>query len=220
MIKKDYLPKHHEISIYQDDEMFQINTDTMVLGEFLNIYKNDIVLDIGTNTGALLLYASRFNPKKLVGIDINQKALDLAKKNMEENNINNYELINADANTFKYDIEFDCIICNPPYFKSREQDRGENEYKRLAKHEENLKLESLINTISKNLKNYGTLYFLFQSTRLDQVILELEKNKIHVKELKFVFDKNKENSNVVLIKAQKGGVKGMNVKKSVIIDRE
>ena len=48
--------------------MFCINTDTQVLGEFLNIYKQDVVLEIGTNTGALLLYASKFNPKKMIGI--------------------------------------------------------------------------------------------------------------------------------------------------------
>ena len=60
--------------------MFCINTDTQVLGEFLEVYKKDRVLDIGTNTGALLIYASLFNPTKLVGIDINDKALALAKK--------------------------------------------------------------------------------------------------------------------------------------------
>ena len=79
-IRLDYLPKNKDVKIYQDDEMFCINTDTMVLGEFLDIYREDVVLDIGTNTGALMLYASKFNPKKIVGIDINEKALELAKK--------------------------------------------------------------------------------------------------------------------------------------------
>ena len=83
-IRMDYLPNHKDIKVYQDDEMFCINTDTMVLGEFLEVYKQDVVLDIGTNTGALMLYASLFNPRRLVGIDINERALDLAKKNMEE----------------------------------------------------------------------------------------------------------------------------------------
>ena len=100
MITLDYLPNREEIKLYQDDEMFRINTDTFALGEFLNIYKQDTVLDIGTNTGALLLYASRFNPKKLIGLDINSKALELAKKNLELNNISNYELVNGDANNY------------------------------------------------------------------------------------------------------------------------
>ena len=50
---------------------------------YLLIKMKDIVLDIGTNTGALLLYASKFKPKKLIGIDINEKALELAKEKYE-----------------------------------------------------------------------------------------------------------------------------------------
>ena len=45
MITKDYLPNHPEIELYQDDTMLRINTDTYVLGELLNIYRNDTVLD-------------------------------------------------------------------------------------------------------------------------------------------------------------------------------
>ena len=218
MIKEYYLENHENIRLLQDDEMFLINTDTTVLGEFLEVYREDTVLDIGTNTGALLLYASLFNPKKLVGIEINEKALALANKNMEINNITNYELIKADANNFKYNEEFDCIICNPPYFKDK--DKSGNDYKTLAKFEDSLPLPNLIKTISRNLKNYGTLYFLYLSSRLDEVIEELNKNKLHIKELKFVFDENKDNSNVVLIKAKKGGVQGMKVTKPIIINRK
>ena len=47
MIRLDHLPKHEDIKLYQDDEMFCINTDTMVLGEFLEVYKKDVVLEIG-----------------------------------------------------------------------------------------------------------------------------------------------------------------------------
>ena len=88
-IRLDYLPNRENYKIYQDDEMFCINTDTMVLGEFLEVYKKDVVLEIGTNTGALMLYASRFNPRRLVGIDINERALEIAEKNMELNNVKN-----------------------------------------------------------------------------------------------------------------------------------
>ena len=43
MITKDYLPNHPEIELYHNDTMLRINTDTFVLGEFLNIYRNDTV---------------------------------------------------------------------------------------------------------------------------------------------------------------------------------
>ncbi len=215
----DYLPNHPNIKLYQDDEMFCINTDTMVLGEFIEVYRYDTILDIGTNNGALLLYASLFNPKKLVGIDINDKALSLAKKNMELNNINNCEIIRADGNNFKYSEEFDVIIFNPPYFKTPSLDKGNNEFLRLAKHEDNFPLSNMVDCVNRNLKNKGTLYFLFQTSRLNEVLNELSKKKLIVKEMQFVYDENKDFSNVVLIKAVKGGNEGMIVTKPIIIKR-
>lgn len=218
-IRLDYLPNHEEIKIYQDDEMFCINTDTMVLGEFLDIKKKDIVLDIGTNTGALLLYASKFQPKKLVGIDINGRALELAKENMKLNNITNVELIHTDGNTFKYKEEVDVVIFNPPYFKTPSEDKGNNQYLALAKHEDNFSLESMIQCINRNLRNNGTLYFLFQASRLNEVLKVLSNKKLVVKKIQFVYDENKEYSTVVLIKAVKGAKEGMLVAKPRYIIR-
>ena len=217
-IRLDYLPNKPHIKLYQDDEMFCINTDTQVLGEFLNVYKKDIVLEIGTNTGALLLYASQFNPKKLIGIDINEKALELAKKNLELNNITNFELKLCDGNTYT-DEEVDVIIFNPPYFKTKPHDFAENKYLTLAKHEDNFPLDSMIDCISRNLKNNGTLFFLFQTSRLNEVLKLLDKKHIKVKEMKFVYDENKENSNVFMIRAVKNAKDGMVVTKPIIIKR-
>ena len=111
MITLDYLPRTN-IQLYQDDEMIRINTDTEVLGEFLEVYRNDTVLDMGTNQGALLLYASKFTPKKLIGLEINARGCELAKKNMELNNITNYEIINGDIITYT-STPVDVIICYP-----------------------------------------------------------------------------------------------------------
>ena len=217
-ITKAFLPNHPDVTVYQDDEMFCINTDTYVLGEFLNIYRNDVVLDMGTNNGALLLYASFFKPKKLIGLEINNKALELAKKNLDENKVTNYQLINDNIVTYKGE-EVDVIICNPPYFKTKKEELCDNYYKALAKHEGELTLETLMASIRRNLKNNGTLFFLFLTSRLQEVVDEMKKNKLRIKEMKFVYDVNKEYSNVVLIKAVKGGNYGMNVSKPIIIAR-
>ena len=124
MITKDYLPNHPEIELYQDDTMLRINTDTYVLGEFLNIYRNDTVLDMGTNQGALLLYANLFHPKKLIGLERNPEGVALAKRNMEFNHLHNAENICGDILTYKND-PVDVIICNPPYFKTKEDKKVE-----------------------------------------------------------------------------------------------
>lgn len=219
MIKECYLPKHKDIKIYQDSELFKINTDTEVLGEFLNIYKEDTVLDMGTNTGALLLYANLFHPKKLIGLEINAKALELAKENLDMNNITNYELINDDIITYT-NTPVDVIICNPPYFKTKEDNKSIDVYKNLAKHESELTLDLLVKSISRNLKYNGTVFFLYLTSRLDEVVLEFKKNNLTIKEMKFVYDTNKEYSNVFLIRAVKNSDTGLVVDKPIIIKRD
>lgn len=219
MIRECYLPKHKEIKVFQDDDLFKINTDTEVLGEFLNIYKEDTVLDMGTNTGALMLYANLFNPKKIIGLEINKKALELAKKNLDINGVNNYELIEGNIITYEND-PVDVIICNPPYFKTKEDNKSSDLFKNLAKHESELTLELLVKSISRNLKDNGTLFFLFLTSRLDEVVLEFMKNNLTIKEMKFVYDTNKEYSNVCLFRAVKNADLGLVVDKPIIIKRD
>ena len=219
MIKCCYLPKHPEIKIYQDSELFKINTDTEVLGEFLEVYKEDTVLDMGTNTGALLLYANMFHPKKLIGLEINSRALELAKKNLDENGVTNYELINDDIITYQGNL-VDVIICNPPYFKTKEDNKSNDKFKNLAKHESSLTLDLLVKSIARNLKDNGTVFFLYLTSRLDEVVLEFKNNNLTIKEMKFVYDTNKEYSNVFMIRAVKNSDLGLVVDKPVIIKRD
>lgn len=219
MEKLCYLPKHPDIKLYQDSELFKINTDTEVLGEFINIYKEDVVLDMGTNTGALMLYAYLFHPKKIIGLEINSKALELAKKNLDMNNVTNYELINDNIITYT-NSEVDVIICNPPYFKTKEDNKSNDSYKNLAKHESELTLELLVKSISRNLKYNGTVFFLYLTSRLDEVVLEFKKNNLIIKEMKFVYDENKEYSNVFMIRAVKNSDLGLVVDKPIIIKRD
>lgn len=218
MIRTDFLEGHPDIKIYQDTDMFLINSDTTVLGKFVEVYRNDTVLDMGTNTGALLLYASRFNPKKMIGIDINTRALELARKNMELNNIDYCTLKEANILTYK-DEPVDVIICNPPYFKTEENNKSNNSYKNLAKHESIFTLEELIESISRNLIDNGTLYFLYLTSRMDDVIKELRRCNLIPKVVKFVFDENKKYSNVFLVKCKKNAKQGLVVEKPIIIKR-
>ena len=54
-----------DIYLYQHKKMFRINTDTALLAQFMTVKKGERVLDIGTNNGALLLAAQRYEPKHM-----------------------------------------------------------------------------------------------------------------------------------------------------------
>ena len=209
----DYLPNTN-IYFYQDSEMFRVNSDTRYLGEFLNIKKDEVVLDVGTNNGALLLYANRLGCKKLIGVDINELAIELCKDNMEYNNIENYELYSSRVQDLKID-KVDVIVCNPPYFKSGKT--KDNIALANARHEGTLTLFEIIDCSKKLLKENGRLMMVYKSCDLCDVVSLLDLNGFGVVRLQFVFDENKEFSSCFLVEAVKNRKHNTSVVKSIMI---
>lgn len=209
----DYLP-NTDIYLYQDTEMFRINSDTRYLGEFITIKKDEVILDIGTNNGALLLYANVLGFRKLIGVDINKEALDLCKENMELNKIENYEIYNCKVQELNIE-KVDVIVCNPPYFKSGKT--KDNVNLANARHEGTLNIFELIENSKRLLKENGRFMMVYKSCDLAQVISLLDLNGFGVTRLQFVFDENKDNSTCFLIEAVKNKQHNVKVIKPIII---
>ena len=198
----DYL-YNTDIKIYQDDIMFKMNSDTRNLGNFLEFKKNDYtILDVGCNNGALLLYAMlKKKAKHYYGVDVNDKSLNLAKENMMINNVENFSFFSVDFRELKME-QVDYIVSNPPYFDGDHV--SENIDKRRARFAEFLPLDDLIKHSKRLLKDRGSLFIVYPSFKLPQVIATLDKYKFGVVRIQFVYDENKNDSMVFLLEARKG----------------
>ena len=218
-LMRNYLPGT-DIYLMQRRDMFRMNTDTALLGNFMKCKEGDSVLDIGTNNGALLLYANRFNPSLLCGIDIFQEAVDLCKQNLDDNNITNYELYQSKVQDFKHE-RFDVVVCNPPYFHNTENSTtlSENEYMRVARHEVNLKMEELFEAVSRLLKDDGVFYMVHRANRLDDILELSKKYRLGVRNLQFIYDENNDNAVQILVEANKNLCHNINVLKPKYITR-
>ena len=184
----DYLPQKKEVHLYQHPKMFRMNTDTGLLGNYLKIPFQARVLDIGTNNGALLLYASTFPYKELVGIDIQPLAIEIAKMNMELNHVTNFQLYVKDIQTFEDSEGFDVIICNPPYF--HQQTQNQNKDLALARHDTYLSLQTLFFKVFQLLKNTGAFYFIHRYDRYDEIVNELQHQHLKIVEKKEIYSKS------------------------------
>ncbi len=74
------------------------------------------ILDVGTGYGPIGLFAAKFWPKQTVEmIDVNQRGLDLAKKNAELNHIDNVAIFVSDVySNIAPEKKYGLIVTNPP----------------------------------------------------------------------------------------------------------
>ena len=108
--------KNKDFEFYTSSGVFskdKIDRGTLALAENMVIRKNDNVLDIGCGIGVLGIAAAKLFNANVVMTDINKRAVMLAGKNIELNNVkaevcqgNLYEKIKQN--------DFDVILSNPP----------------------------------------------------------------------------------------------------------
>ena len=214
---KYYLLGFEDMYIMQDNEMFNFSLDSVLLPNFVTLNKKiDKVMDIGCGNAPIPLILSTLTSAKIYGVEIQEKAYELAKESVEINNLtNNIEIINADINEFYKNIEsdsFDVITCNPPYFKVNENSNFNiSEYKTIARHEIMLDLERLFKIAKKLLKNNGNIAIVHRPERLSDIILEMKKNNIEPKRIQFVHPKKNADANILLIEGTKNGKPGIKI---------
>ncbi|MCK4517232.1 peptide chain release factor N(5)-glutamine methyltransferase [Candidatus Babeliales bacterium] len=74
------------------------------------------ILDLCTGTGCIALaLAKAFPTATVIGVDIDEDAIKLAKKNAVDNKINNVEFKLSDLFSAVQKEKFDIIVGNPPY---------------------------------------------------------------------------------------------------------
>ena len=81
------------------------------------------ILDIGTGSGCIAISLAKNIPgSKVHALDISEKALEVAKENAINNNVD-VTFINDDILSLKNNIEtkFDIIVSNPPYVRELEK---------------------------------------------------------------------------------------------------
>lgn len=104
-----------------DDNVYIPAEDSYLLAENLEIKEGQSVLEIGTGSGIVAMYASRLTDRITV-TDINFDACELARKNFEANNIKNIEILFGNLFEPVKNRKFDVILFNTPYLPTEEGD--------------------------------------------------------------------------------------------------
>jgi len=76
--------------------------------------ENPKILEIGSGSGCISIALKKNIDCDIISIDISKKAIETAKNNAKENNVE-ITFLHKDIKDFETDIKFDLIISNPPY---------------------------------------------------------------------------------------------------------
>ena len=212
--------------IFQDTDCFSFSLDSIMLANFATIrLKDKRIIDLGCGNGVIPLIMSLRCDKKIIGVELQSKLADMAKRSIEYNDLTDtIEIINCNMKDYVSDEtfeSFDLITCNPPYFKVNDKNYfNDNIEKVIARHEVEITLSELMVIVKKLLKNNGNFAIVHRTDRLMEILSEFRKNNIEPKRVRFVHEKSNKESTLVLIEGQKNGKVGLKVENPFILYNE
>lgn len=211
----NYLLAFNNMKIIQRKDMFNFSLDTVLLANFCTITKDvKKIVDFGTNNAAIPLLLSTRTDKKILGIEIQSEAVNLAIKNVILNKLENQiDIIHADINEYvKNASKVGLVVCNPPFFKvDEESNLNENEFLSIARHEIKIDLEGIIKSAARILDNRGKFAMVHRPDRMIEILNLMQKYDIEPKRIRFVYPKHGRESHVLLIEGIYKGRKGLKI---------
>ena len=207
---------YDNLKIVQNSNYFNFSLESVMIPRFCVLKNNMKIIDFCTGNAPIPMILSTLTDSNIIGVELQKEIYNLAVQSVKINNLEDrITLLNMNVldifNVYETD-SFDLITCNPPYFRVNEfSNLNNNMIKSIARHEIEIKLEDICRISKKLLKNNGSLVLVHRTNRLSEIINMLLKYNLQPKRIRFLYPKELENSNLVLIDARKNGNIGLKV---------
>ncbi|SFH75907.1 tRNA1(Val) (adenine(37)-N6)-methyltransferase [Pisciglobus halotolerans] len=209
--RMDQLLSHH-LEIIQSPSVFSFSLDAVLLADFAQVPKHERakIVDLCAGNGVVGLLLSQKTKSSIVGIELQPRLVDMAKRSIEINGLEKQLSIiegnlSEAASWIKKDT-VDVVTCNPPYFAATEKStRNPNQHLAIARHELYTNLEEVIKVTSGLLKMNGKAYFVHRPDRLLEILETMKQHRLAPKKIRFVYPKKDREANTVLVEGIKDG---------------
>ena len=196
------------LRILQKKRGYRFSIDAVLLSQFIKIQKEEKAIDLGTGCGIIpLLLSQTTKGTSFIGIEIQKGLVELAKKNVLLNHLQDrISILHEDYKNAKNIFSpgsFDVVFSNPPYRKFLTGRTNPSLEKAIARHEIEGTLEELIGIISYLLPTKGRGYLIYPASRMLDLIVGLRNKKVEPKRLQLVYPHSDEEAKFVLIEAIK-----------------
>jgi len=208
--RMDYLLAE-DLRIIQSPSVFSFSLDAVLLSKFVNVpFQKGKLVDLCTGNGVIPLFLSARTKGHITGVELQSRLYDMAERSVRYNKLEDQiTIIQGDVRTISPQLgveKYDVVTCNPPYFPAHEaSEKNLKEHVAIARHEIHLKLDEMIYSASKLLKQGGKAAFVHRPGRLLDIVTAMRNNRLEPKRIRFVYPKEGKEANTLLIEGIKDG---------------
>ncbi|ARK28428.1 tRNA1(Val) (adenine(37)-N6)-methyltransferase [Halalkalibacter krulwichiae] len=203
------------LKVIQSSQVFSFSIDAVLLGRFVSVpIQKGKILDLCTGNGVIPLVLTGRSKADIVGVEIQPRLVDMAKRTVTLNDsANEINIVEADINDMPDNIQkssFDVVTCNPPYFQTvTDEEKNKNEHLAIARHEIYLILEDVVRVSSQYVKQKGKVAIVHRPERLTDIMTYMRMHRIEPKRIQFVHPIEEKDANMVLVEGIKDGKPGV-----------
>ena len=197
-----YIVKISGFDLIQKKGLQSTTLDSLLLADFVRINgRSKNILDIGSGFGIISMILARKSKAKVYGVELNEESYVLSQENRKNAKLDNLEYINMDINNYKKIFKeqtFDIIVSNPPYFEEKNIENIRNmTIINDARFDNTLSIKKVIDISRVLLKNRASLYLIFRTERLMEILGYINGTNMEIKRLKPVYTKYNDDSSLI-----------------------
>lgn len=198
-----------DLQLIQDKTQFCFGVDAVLLASFARVKLHGRALDLGCGNGIIpILLSHKTRASYIAGLEIQKPAYELAKRNVELNQLScRVEIINGDIKNISekdFSKNFDTVVSNPPYMEPTRGEKNESDALRIARHEILCDVNDVIAAAARCLKFGGSFFMIHRPERIADIMCSLRNNSLEPKRIRFVHPKIGKQATMILIEAKKG----------------
>jgi tRNA1Val (adenine37-N6)-methyltransferase len=206
------------LKLIQSKDGYRFSIDAVLLSEFVTIKQGDVILDLGTGCGViLLLLLMTKSIGYTLGLEIQKELASQAERNAS---LNGFEdrmgIILGDIKhppIAKRSV--DVVICNPPYRRVKSGRINPDPRKAVARHELMASIDDILDTSAHVLKGKGRVAIVYPAVRFIDIVARLRHFNLEPKKMRIIYPDPGSEASLVLIEACMGARPGIKIEPPV-----
>ena len=207
----------------QNDRVFPFGTDAVLLASFCRAGAKDTVVDLGTGSGILPILLYGRTRARIIGIEIQEEAAALAKRNVALNHAQDrISILQGDLREAPALIreKVSVVVCNPPYDKLGTGGVSQRDAHRVARHEVACSLEDVVKSAAGLLQTGGNFYLIHRASRLAELCDVLRRHRLEPKLLRLVAPRAGREPNYLLLQSKKDAAPSLRILPTLLIQEQ